>query len=132
MLYSRSNFAVLKIYNCVFTAEDIEGQRTYTFQPSGSDETTFRINITDDDKNEREETFVVKPVVISTTDNDDVYIISNNRPHATFEIQIDGSNPDSESMHPLICIHLRTLPTSSLNCRNCVGNNEQYEPCVRG
>ena len=120
------------IYNNVFTAEDITGQRTYTFQPS-DDETTFHINITDDDKNEREETLVVKPVVRSTTDNDDVYIVSTNRPHATFEIQIDGSSPDSESMcNYLIYIHLFTLPTTFLNCRNCVVNNKQYEPCVRG
>ena len=36
----------------------------------------------------------------SITDNDDVFILSTNRPHATFEIEIDGSAPDSESMQP--------------------------------
>lgn len=100
--------AELQIYDYVFTAEDVGGQLTKTLQPSDRS-TTFRISITDDDVNEREETLVVKPMV-NVTNDIDRFVLSTTRPHATFEIQIDGNNPDSESMQLFdLCSSLYSL-----------------------
>ena len=68
----------------------------------------------------------MKLIVKNIANSNDVFSPeSSTRSHATFEIQIDLSAPDSESLQPFDLYSSLHSPTTSLNCRNCVVNNKQ-------